>query len=303
MEYLRFGNRMTSRIALGCMRISQLSPVEVDHLVHTALDHGICFFDHADIYGGGQSEEKFGILLKEEPSLRENMFLQSKTSIREGMYDCSGEYIIASVEKSLERLHTDHLDCLLLHRPDVLMEPQEVKEAFDQLEQSGKVLQFGFSNMNRYQMELLAASVSQKPAVSQFQMSIVHCPGIESGINVNLMNDAALMREAGTMEYCRMNDMVMQAWSPLQKGFFQGVFLEDEEYPRLNEVLQDLADRYGTSKDTIAYAWVLRCPGKVQCIAGTTRPDRLIHAAEAVRIQLSRKEWYDLYLAAGRTLP
>lgn len=305
MKYLKFGkdSALVSAIGIGCMRIADMSVEDVDALVHTALDAGINFFDHADIYGGGKSEEVFGSLLAADPGLRNRMFIQSKCAIHDGLYDFSGEYIRRSVDGILKRLHTDHLDSLLLHRPDPLMEPAQVGEVFDELEKSGKVLNFGVSNMNRFQIELLGSGLSQKLWADQLQMSLAHTPMIDEGINVNTGFDGGVMRAAGTLEYCRMNHIAVQTWSPLQKGFFGGVFLGDSEYAALNAVLDELAEKYGVTADAVAYAWLLRYPAKMQVILGTTNPARIRSGAKAADITLTREEWYALYKAAGNQLP
>lgn len=305
MKYLQLGNlkEPVSVIGIGCMRIADMSSNELDHYVHTALDHGINFFDHADIYASGKSEEIFGELLSRQPSLRSRIFLQSKCAIHDSMYDFSKDYILKSVDGILKRLHVTYLDSLLLHRPDALMEPEEVEEAFQILKKSGKVLNLGVSNMNRYQMEFLGSALSDGLAVNQLQMSAAHTPLIDAGINVNMMTDAAIMRDAGTLEYCRMNHVVVQTWSPLQKGFFGGTFIGSEEYKELNDVLDALGEKYGVTSDAAAYAWLLRYPAKMQVIVGTTNPLRLINAAKAAEIELTRSEWYEVYRAAGNKLP
>ncbi len=305
MKYLKLGNlnEPVSAIGVGCMRIAGMSSGQLDRYVHTALDQGINFFDHADIYASGKSEEIFGDLLSREPSLRNRVILQSKCAIHDSMYDFSKDYILRSVDGILKRLKVSHLDSLLLHRPDALMEPDEVEEAFQILKKSGKVLNFGVSNMNRYQMEFLGDRLSDSLAVNQLQMSAAHTPLIDAGINVNMMTDAAVMRDGGTLEYCRMKDMVVQAWSPLQKGFFGGTFIGSEDYKKLNGVLDALAEQYGVTSDAIAYAWLLRYPAKMQVIIGTTNPDRLKHAAKAAEVELTRSEWYQVYRAAGNQLP
>ena len=304
MKYVNLGeNAKVSCIGIGCMRIAGMGGKGVDALVRTALDEGINFFDHADIYGGGQSEEIFGKLLAEDPGLREKMFIQSKCAIHDGMYDFSGEYIKRSVDGILTRLKTEYIDSLLLHRPDPLMEPEEVGEVFDELERSGKVRHFGVSNMNRYQMELLQSGVKQKLWADQLQMSLAHTSLIDEGINVNTQFDGGVMRGAGTLEYCRMKGIGVQTWSPLQKGFFGGVFLGDDEYSELNWELDVLAKKYGVTSDAVAYAWLLRYPAKMQVVLGTTNPGRVRSAAKAAEIELTKAEWYRLYKAAGNTLP
>ena len=305
MRYLDWGEdgRKVSVIGIGCMRMDDLNPAQVDAVVDAALGCGINFFDHADIYGGGECETSFGKALKRKPSLRDGIFIQSKCSIRDGLYDFSAQYIISSVEGILSRLGTDHIDSLLLHRPDALMEPEEVQMAFSRLYGEGKVLSFGVSNFNRFQMELLQSGLSFQIKADQMQFSLAHTPMIDEGINVNTMFDGAVVRNAGTLEYCRIHGIAVQTWSPLQKGFFGGVFLGDPEYRELNVVLDRLAGQYGVSADTIACAWLLRYPARMQVITGTMNPQRIASAARAADIGLTREEWYGLYRAAGNELP
>ena len=305
MRYIDFSRdkEQVSVIGVGAMRIAGLSEAEAETFVKTALDAGINFFDHADIYGGGRSEEVFGRLLAVQPELRDKMFIQSKCGINNGMFDFSKEHILNSVDGILDRLKTDHIDSLLLHRPDALMEPEEVNEAFNELKAAGKVRHFGVSNMNRYQMDLLKSKVEEELCANQVQLSIVHTPLFDAGFNINMGDEPAVMRDGGTLEYCRMNDMAVQTWSPLQVGYFQGTFLNDERYPKLNELLEELASEYGVGKDVIAYAWNLRYPAKMQVVTGTSKAARIADAAKAADICLTRRQWYDLYKAAGNRLP
>ncbi|MBR0087272.1 MAG: aldo/keto reductase [Lachnospiraceae bacterium] len=305
MKYLEFGPEkdLVSVIGAGCMRIAGMTEDAVEAFVLNAVDHEINFFDHADIYGGGKSELLFGSVLKKHPSLREKIFIQSKCAIHDGLFDFDRDYILKSVDGILSRLNTDHLDSLLLHRPDALMEPEEVGEAFDILKASGKVRSFGVSNMNRYQMELLSSGLNVDLSANQLQMSLVHAPMLEAGFNVNMMADASVMRDGGTLEYCRLKKVVVQTWSPLQIGYFGGVFLKDERYPELNALLDQLAEEQHTTPDAIAYAWLLRYPAKMQVITGTTNNEHLNNAAAAADVVLTKKQWYDLYKAVGRRLP
>ena len=304
MKYLKTDRgEKVSCIGIGCMRIAGMSGSQIDTLVHAALDEGVNFFDHADIYGGGKSEEIFGDFLAANKSLREKMFIQSKCAIHDGMYDFSGDYIRKSVDGILKRLKVEYIDSLLLHRPDPLMDPEEVGEVFNELEKSGKVRHFGVSNMNRFQIELLQSGLSQKLWADQLQMSLAHTALIDEGINVNTKFDGGAMRGGGTLEYCRLKGMAVQTWSPLQKGFFGGVFLGDPAYADLGRELEALAQKYGVGADTIAYAWLLRYPARMQVVLGTTNPQRVRSAARASDIELSRSEWYALYRAAGNTLP
>ncbi len=305
MKYVEFGEsgRKVSVIGIGCMRISEMDEDQVWKLVETALENGVNFFDHADIYGNGKSESLFGSVLQKNPSLRQKMFIQSKCAIHDGQYDFSGGHIIRSVDRILERLKTDYIDSLLLHRPDPLMDVLEVSEAVESLKKSGKILDFGVSNMNRFQMELLSSALAVPISANQVQMSLAHCPLIDEGVCFNTVSDGSVVRGSGTLEYCRMKKIAVQAWSPLQKGFFQGVFLDNPEYGGLNGELSRLSEKYGVPKDAVAYAWLLRYPAKMQVVLGTTRPERIASGARASDVELSREDWYALYRAAGHWLP
>ena len=305
MKYFEFGctKKQVPVIGLGCMRMDDLSVKQVEKVINTALENGINFFDHADIYGDGECEKLFGKAIKQSKIERESLFIQSKCCIREGLYDFSRDYILKSVDGILSRLGTDRLDCLLLHRPDTLMDLDEVQEAFTKLYEEGKVLSFGVSNMNRFQMELLQSGISFPIVANQVQMSLAHTPLVDEGINVNTMFNGAVVRNSGTLEYCRLKGIVLQTWSPLQKGFFEGVFLGDPEYKDLNKVLDRLAEKYKVTSDAVAYAWLLRIPARMQVITGTMNPKHIASASKAADFTLTREEWYELYLAAGNELP
>lgn len=289
------------QIGLGCMRMSDLSTKEARAMIDKSLDLGIDFFDHADIYGKGEAEKVFANAI--EPSLREKMILQSKCGIREGFFDFSKEHIISSVEGSLKRLNTEYLDVLLLHRPDALMEPEEVAEAFSQLEKDGKVRHFGVSNQNPMQMELLKKHVDQELIVNQVQLSLMQTVMLDHGFNVNMENEAAVNRDGEIIEYCRLNDISLQAWSPFQHGMIEGAFIGNKDFPEINEKLQAVASRYGVTDSAIAIAWILRHPAGIQPIVGTMNKQRLEDISEAVNVKLTREEWYELYRAAGNDLP
>jgi len=289
-------------VAVGCMRISDMTAKQVQAFVHTALEQGANFFDHADIYGRGASEEVFGKAVL--PGLRDQLLLQTKCGIVPGnRHDFSYEHIVSSVEGSLKRLGTEYVDVLLLHRPDALMEPEEVAKAFDHLKTTGKVRHFGVSNHNPYQMQLLQNSLDMPLCANQLQFSIMHAPMIQSGINVNMYNDAATNRDGGVLDYCRLNQITIQPWSPMQYGFFEGCFVDNEKFPELNGVLGALAEKYAVSKTTIAFAWILRHPAKMQPVTGTTNLTRLTHCLKAADVALTREEWYQIYRAAGNRLP
>ena len=296
----KLGKINASQIALGCMRISGMNKTDAKRLIDTAIDCGINFFDHADIYGGGQSEEVFAEAFSGK---RDSVFIQSKCGIRSGFFDFSKEHIVASVEKSLKRLKTDYLDLLLLHRPDTLMEPEEVAEAFTELEKSGKVRFFGVSNQNPGQMALMQKYMGQKLVANQLQFGLAHTGMIDSGLTVNMKHENGINRDGGVLEYCRLNDITIQAWSPLMYGFFEGIFIGSDKYQKLNEELERLGNEKGVSASAMAIAWILRHPAKIQAIIGTTKPERVKDYATAANVELSREEWYTLYKAAGNILP
>lgn len=292
-----------SRIGIGCMRITGLPDEKaVRELIDGAMELGINFFDHADIYAAGEAEAVFGNVLT--PTLREQMVIQTKCAIRPGIcYDFSKEHILRSVDGSLKRLKTDYVDILLLHRPDALMEPEEVAEAFDILESSGKVRAFGVSNHNSMQIELLNQYCGGKICIDQIQFSAAHCPTIDAGLNVNIHNDAGCNRDGGLIEYARLKKITLQAWSPFQYGMFEGIFIGSEKFPELNRVLDELSEKYDASPNAIATAWILRHPAGIQTIAGSTSLKRIQDICRADDIVLTREEWYRIYLAAGKQLP
>ncbi|ULT58340.1 aldo/keto reductase [Neobacillus drentensis] len=306
MKYISIANTdlQASNIIMGNMRLPQLSIAEAETLIRSAMEEGINFFDHADIYGKGKSEEIFSEAIQMNSSIREKMILQSKCGIRNGYFDFSKEHIIESVDGILERLNTEYLDILLLHRPDPLMEPAEVAEAFEELHTSGKVRYFGVSNHNPAQVELLQKYTSHKLVVNQLQLSIAHTPIIDSGVTLNMKVDQAINRDMSVLEYCRLNDITIQAWSPYQHGFFGGSFLGDlEHYPELNEVVDSIAAKYGVTNTAIATAWITRHPANIQVVLGTTKIERLKDACQGSDIRLTREEWYQIYKAAGNMIP
>ena len=305
MKYIKVPNTdmNASEISLGCMRISGMSNQEISTLIHAALDQGINFFDHADVYGGGKSEEKFSEALDMNSSLREKMILQTKCGIRQGSFDFSKEHILEAVDGSLKRLRTDYLDVLLLHRPDALVEPEEVAEAFTILETSGKVKYFGVSNQNPMQIKLLCKFVKQKIHFNQLQLSIANTGMIDAGINVNMKIDRSVDHDGSILDYCRLKDIIIQPWSPFQYGFFEGVFLDNPKFPELNEKINAIAKDKGVTNTAIAIAWLLRHPAHMQPIIGTTNPQRVKDSCQASGVILTRQEWYQIYLAAGNQLP
>lgn len=290
-------------VAVGCMRITALSVSDASRFIGTAIENGANFFDHADIYGGGRSEKLFAQAYGMTDDKREKIILQSKCGIDRGLYDFSKEHILTAVDGILSRLNTDYLDVLLLHRPDALCEPEEVAEAFDALKSSGKVRNFGVSNHNPGQIALLSKYLHTPIVANQMQLSIAFCGMISEGINVNNENDRACVRDGGILDYCRLNDITIQPWSPFQYGFFEGSFVDNEKFPALNKKLDELAEKYVVSKNTIVIAWLLRHPAHLMPVTGTTKVERLLDCLKAADITLTRDEWYDVYKSAGNILP
>ncbi|MCQ4087917.1 aldo/keto reductase family oxidoreductase [Saccharibacillus sp. JS10] len=290
-------------VAVGCMRINSLDKKEAETFVQTSMDAGANFFDHADIYGGGKCEEIFAEAVQMSPTVREKMILQSKCGIRDGQFDFSKEHILSSVDGILQRLNTEYLDILLLHRPDALVEPEEVAAAFDQLEASGKVRHFGVSNQKPMQIDLLKRYVKQPIVANQLQMSITNANMISNGVNVNMLIDESVDRDGSILDYCRLNDITIQPWSPFQYGFFEGVFLDNEKFPELNAEINKVAEAHSVSNTTIAIAWLLRHPANMQPVTGTMNLQRIQDCIKASEVKLSREEWYSIYRAAGNKLP
>lgn len=306
MKYITLGKSdlKVSTVGLGCMRFSSLDENEADAFVKGVMDLGVNFFDHADIYGRGDCEARFGKVLKNNPGLREKMVLQSKCTIVPGkMYDFSKAHILSSVDGILKRLETDYLDVLVLHRPDALGEPEEVAEAFDQLQAQGKVRYFGVSNHNPGQILLLKKYVKQEILVDQLQFSLAHGGMISSGMEVNMTTPGAVDRDGGVLDFCRLNDITIQTWSPFQYGMFEGTFIGSDKFPELNQVLSEMAQKYNITPTGVASAWILRHPAHMQLIAGTTKTGRMAQICQGADVTLSREDWYKLYLAAGHILP
>lgn len=292
-------------IAVGCMRLNALEPKELMEYVSRCMEMGLYFFDHADIYGNGECEERFACAVKEAGIRREDMILQSKCGIRpdKGTYDLSKQHILESVEGILKRLDTDYLDVLALHRPDTLVDPEEVASAFDLLQQSGKVRYFGVSNHRPAQIALLSRYIKQELIVNQLQFSLPCSNMIASELEANMLTEGSIDHDGGILGYCRLNDITIQAWSPFQYGFFEGVYLDNDKFPELNKVLSELSEAYHVPKSAIATSWILTHPAKIQMIAGTTNIDRLEDITKGINITLTKEEWYKLYKSAGHILP
>ncbi|MFC4735400.1 aldo/keto reductase family oxidoreductase [Bacillus daqingensis] len=305
MKVINIGSSplQAGEVALGCMRMAGLSTKDADAVIRTSLEEGVTLFDHADIYGGGASEEVFGRAVDLKGADRDKLILQSKCGIRSGFYDFSKEHIVTSVEKILKRLGAENLDILVLHRPDVLMEPEEVASAFSELKKSGKVHYFGVSNHHPGQIELLKQYVDVPLIINQIQLSLMHTPVIDAGLQVNMHREGAVQRDGMLLEYCRKESMTIQAWSPFQHGMIEGPFIDNSDFPEVNKKLEEIAEQKGISKTTAAAAWLLRIPASIQPIIGSMTPDRIRQAAAASNVNLSREQWYELYTAAGNDLP
>ena len=309
MKTVPFGAITAPAVIAGMMRIDGKSDAEIRTLYDTARSAGIDFFDHADIYGGAMHvcEQRFAEALALSPAQRDEIVLQTKCGIvpDQGMFDFSYEHIMTQVDGSLRALNTDRIDVLLLHRPDALVEPEEVARAFDELEASGKVRAFGVSNHTPRQIDLLRSAVNQPLIANQLQLSITHAPIIAQPVAANMagVEQSTVIDGGGIVEYCRLNDITIQAWSPFQAGFFTGVFLGNPEYPELNAAIDRIADAHGVTPIGVATAWITRHPAGMQVVLGTTTPERVAEAAAGADITLSRAEWYELFRAAGHLLP
>ena len=300
------GPQNASAIILGCIRMPALSVGQAAAMIRTATEEGVNFFDHATCYGGGEAETRFGDAFPLTGLKREDVYIQSKC----GLYFDRKEFswskadILDSADGILRRLKTDYLDALLLHRPDLLFDPEEVAEAFDELHRAGKVRHFGVSNVTPGQLELLRKYVKQPLVFNQLQFSLEQSQLIDNGLYLNnLTTERSVVRDNGVLDYCRLHDITIQAWSPLQFGMFKGCFVDHPDFPELNKVLEELGEKYGVSKTAVAIAWILRHPAKMQAIAGTMNPDHLRDICAAAGVTLTHQEWYQLYLASGKFLP
>ena len=300
------GPQNVPAIIQGCMRMPALSVEEAAKVIRNAYDLGVNFYDHATCYGNGEAETRFGDAFPLTGLKREDVILQSKCGLcfERNEFDWTKENILSSVDDSLRRLRTDYLDVLLLHRPDVIFEPEQVAEAFDELEKSGKVRYFGVSNLMPMQIELLKKCVKQPLVFNQLQLSLDQSQLIDQALYMNnKTTDFSLNRDGSTLDYCRLHDITIQAWSPLQYGFFKGMFVDNPDFPELNKALAEIAEREGVSKTAVAIAWILRHPAKIQAIMGTMNVQHMKDACDAVKVTLSHHDWYQLYLASGKYLP
>lgn len=317
MKQLNWGNThvQTSAVALGIMRMLNLTSDQAANVLDQVQAMGVTHIDSADIYGVSQSETIFGEALKKSAVSRDDLFIQSKGGIVPDpqkssgdvvlgqRYDFSKQHLLAAVDGILQRMQLDYLDAFLLHRPDALMEPDEIAAAFDSLHQSGKVRYFGVSNFNPQQVELVQAATSQKLMANQIQFGVMHTGPIQFGLHTNMTDAPSVNHDGGIIEYSRLHQMTIQAWSPYQYGLFAGSFIDNPKFPALNQELQTLADKYGVTKNAIATAWILRHPAHMQVILGSMNPQHLRESIAGSDVTLTKQEWYDVYLAAGNDLP
>lgn len=317
MKTIQLGSTQTrvSAVALGIMRMVRLNTTDAANVLNVVHNHGVNMIDAADIYGNGQSEATFGAALKQSGLSRDDFFIQSKGGIvldpekSSGelvfgqRYDFSKDHLIATVDGILQRLQVDYLDSFLLHRPDPLMDLDDVAAAFDELQASGKVRHFGVSNFNPMQVELLQSALSQKLIINQLQFGVMHTGPIDFGLHTNMQDDRSINHDGEIIEYSRLHHMTIQAWSPYQYGMFAGPFIDNPKFPVLNTKLQALADKYGVTKNAIATAWILRHPAQMQVILGSMNPQHLTESIAGADVTLTEQEWYDVYFAAGNDLP
>ncbi|MBR6996672.1 MAG: aldo/keto reductase [Ruminococcus sp.] len=300
------GPQNASVIIQGCMRMPALSKEDAAKAIRTAYDCGINFFDHATCYGNGEAEERFAEAFPLTGIKREDIIIQSKCGLcfDRNEFDWTKENILSSVDDSLRRLKVEYLDALLLHRPDLLFDPEEVAEAFDTLEKTGKVRCFGVSNLMPMQIELLKKYVKQPLVFNQVQLSLEQSQLIDQALYMNnKTTEFSINRDGSALDYCRLHDITIQAWSPLQHGMFGGTFIDNADFPELNKALATIAEREGVSKAAVAIAWILRHPAKMQAIIGTMNPEHIKDTCDAVKVNLSHHDWYELYLASGKYLP
>lgn len=309
MKYIDIvnGPQNASAIIQGCMRMPSLSKEDAAEVIRTAYECGVNFFDHATCYGeNGSAEIRFSEAFPLTGIKREDIYIQSKCGIcpERSEFDWTKENILSSVDAILKRLNVEYLDTLLLHRPDLLFDPEEVAEAFDELEKTGKVRWFGVSNLMPMQTELLKKYVKQPLSMNQLQLSLEQSQLIDQSLYMNnKTTDMSINRDGSALDYCRLNDITIQAWSPLQYGMFGGTFIDNPDFPEMNRVLGELAEREGVSKAAVAIAWILRHPAKMQAIVGTMNPEHIKDTCDAVKVNLSHNDWYALYLASGKFLP
>lgn len=306
MKYAQLGTSgvEASRVALGVMRISEKSPEEAVKIIITAMDCGINFFDTADVYGAGKSSQVLGRALKDAGIARDKVILQTKFGIVAGKrYDFSKKHLLEALDFELNNLGVDYVDFALLHRPDTLVELDQVAEAFNELQNSGKVRHFGVSNVNPWQAELLQSAVDQKLEVNQLQFGLGHTGMVEQEFHVNMSDASSVDHDGGIIAYSRLKKMTIQAWSPFQYGFFEGVFIDNPKFPELNAKLEELAQKYDSTKNGIATAWILRHPAQMQVILGSMNTTRIQQMAAGADVTLEAQDWYDLYFAAGNDLP
>lgn len=317
MQTVKIGNTnwQTSNVALGIMRMGTLPVKKATIALQAAYEAGINFIDSADIYGNdpqlgrGSSEIHFGQAFKQSGLQRTDFYIQSKGGLYANAenkitrYDSSKEHLIKAVDGILQRMGIEYLDSFLIHRPDPLMDPEDIAEAFDQLQAAGKVRHFGVSNFNPQQIALLQSALSQRLLIDQVQFGIAHTGMIDFGLHTNMTDTKSINHDGGIIEYARRKKMTLQTWSPFQYGTFAGTFINNPQFTKLNDCLGGLAKKYHVSKNAIAVAWILRHPARMQVLLGTMNPKHILDSAAGSDVTLTKQEWYDIYFAAGNDLP
>lgn len=315
MRTMKLGNSelQVPVVAVGMMHINRLDKKQAEKYLQKCLELGCNFFDHADVYGMdrpdgyGDCERIFAEAVHMKPSVRENLIIQTKCGFapplpgerKPEMINGSKEYILKAVDDSLTRLGTDYLDVLLIHAPDALTEPEEIAEAFDILNEKGKVRHFGVSNYNTAQIQLLEQYVRQPLEVDQLMLSVVNSGLISRGMYVNRDEPCAIDRDGGILDYCRLKGRTVQCWGVMQFGYMSGCFLGHPDYAELNRVLDKYAEKYEASASSVAVAWILRHPAHMMPITGTVNSSHLEDNVKGADIELTRSEWYEIWKAAG----
>lgn len=297
-----------SRIIQGLMRINEMSIEEVKSLIEFDLEHGINFFDTSNIYGNGVSESKIGEVLKLNPSLRSKMIIQSKCGIyldekNKSYYDLSKETIIKSCNDTLKRLNTTYLDYFLLHRPDIFLDNKEVAEAFNILYKEGKVHHFGVSNFSKELIDYLEEEVKEKIEVNQLQLGLGHTLLLSDVFNYNTAFYKHNAFAGDLFFYLKRKNINLQCWSPYQYGMFEGNILHNEKFKETNLLLEQLASKYQVNKSSICLSFLLMLGENVSVVIGTTNKQHIIDSIDALKVKLTKVEWYNLYRSANNLLP
>lgn len=307
-----------AELIYGAMNLARIPAQQasrvINELIDAALEMGITRFDHADIYGHGESERRFGEVLQSRPELKSVLKVQSKCGIRlptenqVGYYDLSAAHIVRSVEESLQRLDLEQLDTLLLHRPDPLVNLAEVTSSLADLLASGKILNLGVSNMSAAQIAYLQNGLGIKVSCNQLELSLAKHDFVESTVLVNHPENTGISFPHGTIEYCQENQVELQAWGALAQGRYSGAVQNnyDDAIAQTAALVYELSQEYGCTTEEIVLGWLLAHPANISPLIGTTHVGRLKACADSLRVgaQLTKTHWYELWVRSrGRNLP